>query len=79
MGSVELLSSPRLTLVNCQVTEEMVKAGWVYSYGLLDSVEKLAGEGEALSIQVPDFMQSDPSGGEMFHPNDTVDFLISHD
>lgn len=79
MGSVKLLSSPRLVLVNCQIIEGMVKAGWVYTYGLLNPVEDLEGEGETLSIQVPEFMQSDASGGEMFHPNDTVDFLISHD
>lgn len=76
MATVSLLQSPRLTLVNCQISEGMVKAGWCYTYGLLQPVEQLRSDGKVTAIQIPEFMQQDSHGGEMFDLNDTIDFLI---
>lgn len=70
------MQSPRLSLVNCQVTEGMVKAGWCFTYGLLQAIEHLEFDGKLTAIQIPEFMQQDAHGGELFDPHDTVDFLI---
>ena len=74
MAAIELMQSPRLTLVNCQISSEIVKAGWAYTYGGLASVETMAYEGGTVNIQIPPFMQTNQVGGEMFEPNDTIDF-----
>lgn len=79
MAAIKLLQSSRLVLVNCQIAEGVVKAGWAYTYGLLSSVENLQGCDNSLQISIPEFMQQDQSGGELFDPNDTVDFLIVND
>ncbi|MEM9808077.1 MAG: hypothetical protein AAF959_22655 [Cyanobacteria bacterium P01_D01_bin.56] len=73
---IPLLQSPRLTLVNCQISGGMVRAGWCYTYGLLQSVEQMESDGKVTAIQIPEFMQQDHAGGEMFDANDTIDFLI---
>ena len=79
MAAIKLLQSSRLVLVNCQISEGIVKAGWAYTYGLLNSVENLGGHSEPVRVSIPEFMQRDPNGGELFDPNDTVDFLIVND
>ena len=76
MAAIALMQSPRLSLVDCQVTEGMVKAGWCFTYGLLQPIEKLEFDGKVTAIHIPEFMQQDAHGGELFDPHDTVDFLV---
>lgn len=77
MDSIKLLKSDRLFLVHCQIADGLVKAGWGFSLGALSPVETLEGHTEPVRVQVPDFLQQANSGGELFHPNDTVDFVIN--
>ncbi|MEM9806623.1 MAG: hypothetical protein AAF959_15220 [Cyanobacteria bacterium P01_D01_bin.56] len=79
MAAIKLLQSSRLVLVNCQIVEGIVKAGWAYTYGLLSPVESLEGSSKLIRVSIPSFMQQDQVGGELFDPNDTVDFLIADD
>lgn len=76
---IQLLQSPRLTLVNCHVFEGMVRAGWCYTHGLLSPVERLVHDGKVTAVLTPEFMQQDPSGGELFEPNDTIDFVLANE
>lgn len=79
MDSIKLLQSPRLTLVNSVVENGLIKAGWVYSLGLLAPTELLEGGGQRHQVSIPEFMQQDPSGGELFEAHDTIDFLLANE
>ncbi|ESA38436.1 hypothetical protein N836_31340 [Leptolyngbya sp. Heron Island J] len=78
MAAIKLLQSPRLTLVNSVIENGLIKAGWVYSLGLLGSVEPVQGDGQQYQVSIPEFMQQDPSGGELFEANDTIDFFLAN-
>lgn len=72
----DYLASDRLHLVDVEVTNEQVNAGWVYlSGGGLDAVEVLTDGESELPVRIHPKIQSVVEPVEFFLANDVIEFM----
>ena len=73
---LDYLASNCLHMVDVEVTDTQVNAGWVFLDGGLSPVEQLdAGEGLSISVRIHPKIQAIDHQTEFFLPNDVIEFM----
>ncbi len=71
----ELLHSDRLWLVDVQVTDAQINAGWVYTDGNLNQVEAVSNGQQSFDIKIDEQTQAITHPTEFYLSDDVIEFL----